>query len=123
RKDTFPSRVLCPTHLPFPPLEDHGDAPRLIIPVHSTKKRMPTSMGNREAIRLYRDILRGCRRFHWCNEHGVPWNKLLRDSARKEFEQAREEKDPLIVARLLVMGRQCLNDTLYKVSEKRYSCL
>jgi Complex 1 protein (LYR family) len=46
---------------------------------------------NREALHLYRDILRGCKRFHWCNEKGEPWSELLRQSARKEFEQAREE--------------------------------
>eukprot|EP00953_Heterococcus_sp_UTEX-ZZ885_P032742 17082-Heterococcus_DN1.PRE.1 len=46
---------------------------------------------NREALHLYRDILRSCKRFHWCNEKGEPWSELLRQSARKEFEQAREE--------------------------------
>jgi Complex 1 protein (LYR family) len=105
---------------------------------------------NREALHLYRDILRGCKRFHWCNEKGEPWSELLRQSARKEFEQAREERvsnklhiyrtrmqhfienacktlsdfravclpqDPLIHAKLLVVGRQCLNDTLYKFDQ------
>ncbi|KAG5189880.1 hypothetical protein JKP88DRAFT_176405 [Tribonema minus] len=117
---------------------------------------------NREAIRLYREILRGCKQFHWCNEKGEPWSRVLKESARNEFEQAREERvmvvgvaapygsiapaavagsmtrvvflhfgadivlfagvrfcllrlqDPLLVAKMLVVGRQCLNDTLYK---------
>ena len=34
--------------------------------------------------------------------------------ARKEFEEARHERDPLIVARLLVVGRQCVLDTQVK---------
>mmetsp|Transcript_8246 Transcript_8246/g.25515 ORF Transcript_8246/g.25515 Transcript_8246/m.25515 type:complete len:92 (+) Transcript_8246:50-325(+) len=69
---------------------------------------------NREAIRLYRDILRACRHFHWCNDKGEPWNEILRRNARKEFEEARHEKDPLLVARMLVVGRQCLDDTQRK---------
>ncbi|CAN0142696.1 unnamed protein product [Ectocarpus sp. 12 AP-2014] len=68
--------------------------------------------GNREAIRLYREILKATRLFHWCNEKGEPWGEILRESSRKEFEQARHETDPLVVARLLVVGRQCLNDTI-----------
>eukprot|EP00752_Nemacystus_decipiens_P010921 g9705.t1 len=68
--------------------------------------------GNREAIRLYREILKATRLFHWCNERGEPWGRILRESSRKEFEQARHETDPLVVARLLVVGRQCLNDTI-----------
>ncbi|CBN74905.1 conserved unknown protein [Ectocarpus siliculosus] len=119
--------------------------------------------GNREAIRLYREILKATRLFHWCNEKGEPWGRILRESSRKEFEQARHEtasvvvvcipqgsrlrfsgrgrlqpvpggfhkpnmrlrplpqakhsletpvQDPLVVARLLVVGRQCLNDTI-----------
>ena len=39
---------------------------------------------------------------------------LRRRSTRKEFEQARDERDPLIVARLLVVGRQCLDQTVGK---------
>lgn len=47
---------------------------------------------NREAIQLYRDILRACRHFHWCNDKGEPWNEVLRKNARKEFEEARHER-------------------------------
>lgn len=73
---------------------------------------MPVS--NREAIRLYRDIIRVSRLFHWCNDKGEPWNEVLRRNARKEFEEARYERDPLLVARMLVVGRQCLDDALRK---------
>ena len=98
-----------------------------------TLVRLAARRPNREALSLYREILRHCRRFHWCNDKGEPWNKLLKDSARKEFEQARDEpvglrassksqattlapdaQDPLLVARMLVVGRQCLDDTMRK---------
>ena len=46
---------------------------------------------NREALRLYREILRTTRAFYWPNDKGEPWNVVLRRSARDEFEQAREE--------------------------------
>ncbi|KAJ8598180.1 hypothetical protein CTAYLR_007375 [Chrysophaeum taylorii] len=69
---------------------------------------------NREAIHLYRDILRASRLFHWCNEQGEPWNAVLRRNARKEFEEARYERDPLIVAKMLVVGRQCLDESMRK---------
>ena len=66
---------------------------------------------NIESLRLYRDILRACRNFTWKNEAGIEWSEVLRLNARKEFEQAKFEKDPLIIARLLVVGRDCLNQT------------
>ena len=70
-----------------------------------------------EAIQLYREIIRTARSFYWPNEDGVPWKDVLRESARKEFEEAREERDPLIVARLLVVGRQCVMDTQVKFNQ------
>ena len=69
---------------------------------------------NKEALHLYREILRFSRRFHWCNEKGEPWNQILRYNARKEFEQSRHETDPLLIAKMLAVGRQCLLDTQYK---------
>ncbi|CAN0057345.1 unnamed protein product [Sphacelaria rigidula] len=46
-----------------------------------------------------------------------PRSKILRESSRKEFEQARHETDRLVVARLLVVGRQCLNNTIRGVEK------
>jgi hypothetical protein len=46
---------------------------------------------------------------------------VLRREARKEFEQARAEKDPLIIARLLVVGRDCVMQTQYKVRAPRWT--
>ncbi len=33
---------------------------------------------------------------------------VLRTSARKEFEAAREERDPETVARMIITGRDCV---------------
>ncbi|KAJ1444606.1 hypothetical protein M885DRAFT_552525 [Pelagophyceae sp. CCMP2097] len=71
-------------------------------------------MSNPEALALYREILRVVRRFHWCNDRGEPWNVLLKASAKKEFIEARYERDPLLVARMLVVGRQCIDDMTKK---------
>lgn len=72
---------------------------------------------NVEALRLYRDIIRSSRAFTWPNEKGELWRDVLRREARKEFEAASVESDPLIVARLLVVGRDCLNQTQEKFNE------
>ena len=76
-------------------------------------KALPT---NRESLALYRDILRAARAFTWVNEAGQPWGSVLAANARTEFEQARYEADPLIVARLQFVGRDCLNQTKDKVA-------
>ena len=68
----------------------------------------------REALLLYRDVLRTSRAFYWADEKGRPWPEVLRESARKEFEEAREERDPLIVARLLLVGRDALRQVQNK---------
>lgn len=72
----------------------------------------------REALALYREILRTTRLFTWTNEHGVPWRDLLRDSTRLEFEQARYETDPEVIARLLVVGRDAVQAAIEKFSVK-----
>lgn len=77
----------------------------------------------REALQLYRYILRATRLFVWADEQGVLWSDVLRASARKEFEEARFEKDPEIIARLLVGGRDAVDSTIEKFVEKRESML
>ena len=74
-----------------------------------------------EALSLYRDCLRAARHFHWADQNGEPWNVVLRRSTRKEFEQARDEPDPLMVARMLVVGRECLDKTVrqFEAAQKR----
>lgn len=74
-----------------------------------------------ETLKLYRDILKSCRVFSWNNEKGIKWSNILKENARKEFEQSKYEKDPLIIAQLLFVGRDCLNKTnesLLKAKEK-----
>ena len=39
---------------------------------------------------------------------------VLKTSARREFEEARHEHDPLIIARMLVVGRDCVVKTQHK---------
>ena len=72
---------------------------------------------NIEAIRLYRDILRGSKHFVWKNEQGLLWKDVLRRNARKEFDQAKFERDPAIIAKLLLVGRDCLNQSLWKLED------
>eukprot|EP00512_Aurantiochytrium_limacinum_P001992 CAMPEP_0171484662 /NCGR_PEP_ID=MMETSP0958-20121227/124_1 /TAXON_ID=87120 /ORGANISM="Aurantiochytrium limacinum, Strain ATCCMYA-1381" /LENGTH=97 /DNA_ID=CAMNT_0012017385 /DNA_START=195 /DNA_END=488 /DNA_ORIENTATION=- len=79
--------------------------------------RLPAGSNRREALSLYRDCLRVARCFYWCNDDGEPWSRVLKESARKEFEEARYEKDPIIVARMLVVGRQCVEDMKRKFNE------
>uniref|UniRef100_A0A0C9RZD9 TSA: Wollemia nobilis Ref_Wollemi_Transcript_737_784 transcribed RNA sequence n=1 Tax=Wollemia nobilis TaxID=56998 RepID=A0A0C9RZD9_9CONI len=72
----------------------------------------------REALTLYRDILRATRLFVWPNEKGVLWRDILRANARQEFEEARHERDPKIIARLLVGGRDAVQAAVDKAVEK-----
>jgi len=41
----------------------------------------------------------------------------LRQSARKEFEEARHEKDPLVIARLLVVGGEAVEEVRRRIAE------
>jgi Complex 1 protein (LYR family) len=74
---------------------------------------------NKEAISLYREILRTAKHFHWSDKDnsGRPWNAVLREQARKEFEQSKEETDPLIIARMLVTGRDCVQQIQNKFND------
>lgn len=68
-----------------------------------------------EALCLYREILRTAKHFHWADpKTGRPWNVLLKEQARQEFEASREETDPLILARMLVTGRECVQQIQQK---------
>ena len=69
---------------------------------------------NSESLHLYRDILRASKYFTWRQTTGELWSDILKKNARKEFEEARHERDPIIVARLLFTGRECLNKSMEK---------
>ncbi|KAI4321657.1 hypothetical protein MLD38_035015 [Melastoma candidum] len=73
----------------------------------------------REVLSLYRDILRATRFFLWTDARGVPWRDVLRENARKEFEEARFEKDPEVVTRLLIGGRDAVDSALERLAEKQ----
>lgn len=70
----------------------------------------------REALSLYRDVLRASRYFTWPDTLGVPWREVLRANARKEFEDARFETDPEVVTRLLIGGREAVQDAVDKLA-------
>jgi Complex 1 protein (LYR family) len=54
----------------------------------------------REVLSLYFDILRALRFFIWPDARWVLWREVLRESVRKEFEEARFETNQ-VVMRLL----------------------
>jgi hypothetical protein len=93
--------------------------PTIITPsTLRTAKFFQSSTTRKEALSLYREILRTTKAFHWVDEStGIPWNIRLRQEARKEFEQSREETDPLLVARMLVTGRDCVQKIQMKFNE------
>ncbi|KAK8278371.1 hypothetical protein V6Z12_D09G038900 [Gossypium hirsutum] len=55
----------------------------------------------------------------WPDSRGVLWRDILRENARKEFEEARFEKDPEVVTRLLIGGRDAVESALEKLAEKQ----
>jgi hypothetical protein len=99
--------------------------PTIIIPSagkSAAAKHLRASVTRNEAKSLYREILRTAKAFHWCDEKGVPWNMKLKAEARKEFEASREEKDPLIIARMLVTGRECVQQIQRKFNDADRRC-
>ncbi|CAN6321550.1 unnamed protein product [Urochloa humidicola] len=79
------------------------------------RRRLTSS--RREALGLYRDILRATRLFAWPDDRGVPWREVLRANARREFEEARGERDPEVVARLHIGGRDAVQQALDRLAE------
>ena len=99
--------------------------PTIIIPGSASKaaaKHLRSSVTRAEAISLYRDILRTAKAFHWCDDKGIPWHTKLKAEARKEFEASREEKDPLIIARMLVTGQECVKEIQRKFNDADRKC-
>lgn len=79
----------------------------------STRRRLTST--RREALSLYRDVLRATRYFVWPNPQGVTWRDVLRENARKEFDHARFETDPEVVTRLLIGGRDAVESAVEKL--------
>ncbi|GMI48274.1 hypothetical protein TrCOL_g8994 [Triparma columacea] len=72
----------------------------------STGKHFTSTVSRLEVLSLYRECLRTARAFHHVDSLGNPWNQRLRQEVMKEFREGRRETDPLVVARMLVVGRQ-----------------
>ncbi|KAJ0702206.1 putative complex 1 LYR protein [Helianthus annuus] len=81
--------------------------------------RQKLTSTRREVMGLYRDIIRATRYFMWPDSHGVLWRDILRANARKEFEEARFEKDPEVITRLLIGGHDAVQAALDKLVEKQ----
>ncbi|XP_057974292.1 uncharacterized protein LOC131162131 [Malania oleifera] len=81
--------------------------------------RHQLTSSRREALSLYRDILRATRFFTWPDLKGALWRDILRENARREFEEARFEKDPEIITRLLIGGQEAVQQALEKLVEKQ----
>ena len=99
--------------------------PTIIVPgsVGSAAARhLRSSVTRDEALSLYRDILRTAKAFHWCDEMGTPWRTKLRAEARREFDASKMERDPLIIARMLVTGRECVVEVQRKFNEADRKC-
>ncbi|KAL5725600.1 hypothetical protein ACHQM5_008729 [Ranunculus cassubicifolius] len=81
------------------------------------RQRLTTT--RREALSLYRDIIRATRFFMWPDTNGILWRDVLRDNARREFEDARFERDPEVITRLLIGGSDAVQAALDKLAEKQ----
>lgn len=63
----------------------------------------------REALALYRAVLRTARRFNFpSSADGPPWSRVLAASARADFEASRGVVDPAERMRLIVEGTDAL---------------
>ncbi|KAJ3681917.1 hypothetical protein LUZ60_014490 [Juncus effusus] len=71
----------------------------------------------REALSLYRDVIRASRFYTWPDARGVMWRDVLRENARKEFEAARFERDPEVVTKLLIGGREAVEKAVERLVE------
>lgn len=74
-------------------------------------KRTNRKPPSREILRLYREVMKFCSEFDWPNDQGEIWRDVLRKSARKEFEESREEIDPVIQYRMMVTTRDAMSQT------------
>uniref|UniRef100_K3WW08 Complex 1 LYR protein domain-containing protein n=1 Tax=Globisporangium ultimum (strain ATCC 200006 / CBS 805.95 / DAOM BR144) TaxID=431595 RepID=K3WW08_GLOUD len=77
----------------------------------------------KEVLRLYREILRTSRRFHWKNEQGEEWSKVLQKNARMEIEGARYETDRETISKRLIVGWECVKEVRVKFEEKENEIL
>lgn len=72
-----------------------------------------------ESLSLYRAVIRASVFFVWRDDRGRVWRDVIRDSARQEFDVGRHERDPEMVNRMLLTGRDALDRTVGKFLERR----
>jgi len=73
----------------------------------------------REALALYREVLRYSNLFVWRDQRGCMWRDVIRSSARQEFEAARFEPDPELINRMIVTGRDAVQRSVEQFMRKR----
>lgn len=103
---------------------DEGEVAEMI---ESTIVRTPREKGQpprvlttrREALALYRDVLRYSNLFVWRDARGRVWRDVIRGSARAEFDAARLESDPELVSRMLVTGRDAVQKAVEQFMKRR----
>ena len=64
-------------------------------------------------------IIKFCKLFYWNNEKGIPWRVILIQNARKEFEASKEEKDPVILGKMLIRSHEALQELSMKLNEMK----
>ena len=57
--------------------------------------------------------------FVWKDTNGRIWKDVIRESARNEFENGKHERDPVMVNRLILSGREAVEIALDKFMEQR----
>ncbi|KAI3914037.1 hypothetical protein MKW98_010849 [Papaver atlanticum] len=73
----------------------------------------------RETLSLYGDIIRATRFFACVDKKGVLWRDCSKKNARREFEESHFEKDPEIITKLLIGGRDAFESSLEKLAGKQ----
>ena len=82
--------------------------------------RINLPLPNKEALRLYRDVIKFTKYFDWKDPRGDPWSLVLKKSARMELENSREEPDPVKLGQMLIAGREALQMIKEKYNKKQY---
>ena len=117
RKAAAAAQTATTHHHISSPVHPKTDAASSSNESSSSNHHLNNKTRHREALSLYREILRTCKHFHWTDDQRQPWNERLRLQARKEFDESRNETDPLVLARLLVTGRDCVQQVQNKFNQ------
>ncbi|KAJ1492427.1 hypothetical protein T484DRAFT_1931361 [Baffinella frigidus] len=88
------------------------------VPLASEGPKPSVDITRRETLTLFRECLRTAKLFTWNDKDGIPWRDKLVASARKEFEDAKFERDPEIIARLLVVGSESIEKLADRMANK-----